>query len=79
MLCVGLLTMIRISGTAVLRGWIVVDAELASGTAGLELLGAPGDLVSAPGVAVLGVWDSASGVAVLGVWGSEPGVPVLGV
>jgi len=80
-LCVGLLTTIRISGTAALRGWIVVDAELASGTAGLELVGGPGDLdsVSAPGVAVLGVWDSGLGVAALGVWDSELGVAVLGV
>ena len=60
MVCVGLLTAIRISGTAALRGWVVLDAGLASGTAGLELVGVPGDLdsVSAPGVAVLGVWDS---------------------
>jgi hypothetical protein len=56
MLCVGLLTRIRISGAAALRGWVVLDAGLASGTAGLELVGVPGDLdsVSAPGVAVLG-------------------------
>ena len=69
MICVGLLTTIRISGTAVLRGWVVVDAELGSGIAGLGLVGVPGDLdsVSAPGVAVLGIWDS------------EPAVPVLGV
>ncbi len=60
MLCVGLLTTIKISGAAPLRGWVVSDAGLASGTAGLELVGAPGDLdsVSAPGLAVLGVWDS---------------------
>jgi hypothetical protein len=60
---------------------MVVDAGLASGTAGLELVGAPGDLdsVSAPGLAVLGVWDSEPGVAALGVWGSEPGVAALGV
>ena len=60
MLCVGLLTTIKISGAAALRGWVVSDAGLASGTTGLELVGAPGDLdsVSAPGVAVLGVWDS---------------------
>ena len=78
MLCVGLLTTIKISGAAALRGWVVSDAGLASGTAGLELVGAPGDLdsVSAPGVAVLGVWDSELGV---GVWDSEPGVTVLGV
>jgi hypothetical protein len=64
-----------------LRGWIVVDAGLASGIAGLELVGVPGDFdsVSAPGVAVLGIWDSEPGVAVLGVWDSETGVPVLEV
>jgi hypothetical protein len=74
MLCVGLLTRIRISGAAALRGWVVLDAGLASGTAGLELVGVPGDFdsVSAPGVAVLGVWDSGLGVGVLGVWDSEP-------
>ena len=57
-----------------MRGWVVSDAGLASGTTGLELVGAPGDLdsVSAPGVAVLGVWDSGPGVGVLGVWDSEP-------
>ena len=53
-----------------MRGWAVSDAGLASGTTGLELVGASGDLdlVSAPGVAVLGVWDSGPGVAVLPVW-----------
>jgi hypothetical protein len=67
MVCVGLLTTIRMSGTAVLRGWVVVDAGLGSGSAGLELVGAPGDSdrVSAPGVPVLGAWDSEPGVAVL--------------
>ena len=47
----------------------------------MELVGASGDLdsVSAPGVAVLGVWDSELGVAVLGVWDSEPDAAVLGV
>jgi hypothetical protein len=81
MVCVGLLIAIRISGAAALRGWIVVDAGLASGIAGLELVGVPGDFdsVSAPGVAVLGIWDSEPGVAVLGVWDSETGVPVLEV
>jgi hypothetical protein len=76
MLCVGLLTTIR---TAALRGWVVLDAGLASGTAGLELVGAPGDLdsVSAPGVAVLGIWGSEPAVPVLGVSDSEPAVPVL--
>ena len=45
-----------------MAGWFS-DAGLASGTAGLELVGAPGDLdsVSAPGLAVLGVWDSEPG------------------
>ena len=80
MVCVGLLTTIRISGTAVLRGWVVVDAELGSGIAGLELVGAPGDSdwVSAP-VPVLGALDSEPAVPVLGAWDSEPVVPVLGV
>jgi len=81
MLCAGLLTTIKISGAAALRGWVVSDAGLASGTTRLELVGASGDLdsVSAPGVAVLGVWDSELGVAVLGVWDSEPDAAVLGV
>ena len=38
MVRVGLLTTTRISGGAGLRGWLVFDAELASGSAGL-----PGD------------------------------------
>ena len=52
-----------------LAGWVFSDAGLASGTAGLELVGAPGDAnsVSAPGLAVLGVWDSEPGAAALGV------------
>jgi len=52
---------------------VVVDAELGSGSAGLELVGAPGDSdwVSAPGVPVLGAWDSEPVVPVLGVWDSE--------
>ena len=64
-----------------MRGWVVSDAGLASGTVGLELVGAPGDLdsVSAPGLAVLGVWDSEPVVAALGVWDSERGVAALGV
>src|SRR4029077_8565330 len=76
MVCVGLLTTIR---TAALRGWVVLDAGLASGTAGLELVGVPGDLdsVSAPGGAVLGVWDSEPVDDWDGV--SAPGVPALGV
>ena len=63
-LCVGLLTTIRISGTAALSGWAVSDAGLAPGTTALELVGAPGDLdlVSAPGVAVLGVWELGAGL-----------------
>jgi hypothetical protein len=55
---------------------VVVDAGLAFGIAGLELVGVSGDWdwVSAPGVPVLGVvalgdWD----------WVSTPGVSVLGV
>ena len=43
MVCVGLLTAIRISGTATLRGWVVLDARLASETAGLELVDVSGD------------------------------------
>src|SRR4029450_9076512 len=82
MVCVGLLTRIRISGAA---GFCasVVDAGLASGLAG-ELVGASCDwvCVSEPGVPVLGVWDSEpvwalagdseTGLPVLGVWDSEP-------
>jgi hypothetical protein len=81
MICVGLLTTIRISGTAAFRGWVVVDAALGFGVAGLELVGAPcdSDWVSALGVTVLGVWDSEPVVPVLGVWDWEPVVPVLGV
>src|SRR6476619_259438 len=79
MLCVGLLTTIRISGTAVLRGWVVVDAELGCGIAGLELVGAPGgsDCVLEPGMPVLGVWDSEP----VDDWdgASAPGAPALGV
>ena len=64
-----------------MRGWMVVDAGLAAGTAELEPVGVPvdSDWVSVPGEAVLGVWVSVPGVAVLGVWGSEAGEPVLGV
>ena len=74
MVCVGLLTTIRISGTAAFRGWVVVDAALGFGVAGLELVGAPcdSDWVSALGVTVLGVWDSEPVVPVLGVWDSDP-------
>jgi len=74
MICVGLLTTIRISGTAAFRGWVVVDAALGFGVAGLELVGAPcdSDWVSALGVTVLGVWDSEPVVPVLGVWDSDP-------
>jgi hypothetical protein len=76
MVCVGLLIAIRISGTAALRGWVVLDAGLASGTAGLELLGVPGDsdLVSVLDVGVLPGdldWVSEPEVLVLGVWDSE--------
>ena len=63
-----------------MRGWVVLDAELGFGIAGLELVGAPGD--SEPGMPVLGVWDSepvddwdgvsARGVPALGVSDSEP-------
>ena len=81
MRCVGLLIAIRISGTAALRGWTVVDAGLGSGAAELEPVGVPGDSdwVSVPGVAVLGAWASEPGNPPLGVWDSEPGEPVLGV
>jgi hypothetical protein len=81
MRCVGLLIAIRISGTAALRGWMVVDAGLGSGAAELEPVGVPGDSdwVSVPGVAVLGAWASEPGDPPLGVWDSEPGEPVLGV
>ena len=45
------------------REGMVVDAGLASGTAGLELIGGLDDLElgSAPGVAVLGVWGLGTG------------------
>src|SRR6516225_3976570 len=81
MVCVGLLTTIRISGTAALRGWVVLDAGLASGTAALELIDVSGDFdwVSAPGVPVLRVCDSEPAVAVLGVWDSDLAVSVFGV
>ena len=48
--------------------------------AGLELVAVPGDFdsVSAPGVAVLGIWGSEPAVPVLGVSVSEPAVPLLG-
>ena len=94
MVCVGLSTIIRISGVAAFCA-SGVDAGLASGLAGLELVGASCDW----GVPVLGVWDSepvwalagdsGTGLPVLGVWDSEPvwalegdsetGVPVLGL
>jgi len=82
MVCVGLLTTIRIAGGAAFCV-SVVDAG-ASGLAGLELAGASCDwvCVSEPAVPVLGVWDSESlwalagdsetGLPVLGVWDSEP-------
>src|SRR6185369_17212248 len=77
MVCVGLLTRIRISGAA---GFCdsVVDAGLASGLAG-ELVGASCNwvCVSEPGVPVLGVWDSEPVWALAG--DSETGLPVLGV
>ena len=81
MRCVGLLIPIRISGTAALRGWMVVDAGLGSGAAELEPVGVPGDSdwVSVPGVAALGAWASEPGDPPLRVWDSEPGEPVLGV
>ena len=62
-----------------MRGWVVVDAGLGFGIAGLELVGAPGDLdwVSEPGMPVLGVWDSEPVDDWDGV--SAPGVPALGV
>ena len=79
MVWVGLLTTIRISGTATLRGWVVLDAGL--GTAGLELIDVSGDFdwVSEPAVPVLGVCDSEPAVAVLGVWDSDLAVSAFGV
>ena len=76
MVCVGLLTTTRISGAAGLRGWVVLDAALACGLAGFELLGVLGDSdwVSVPGVGVLSGdldWISEPEVPVLGVWDSE--------
>ena len=55
MICVGLLIAIRITGTAALRGCMDLDAGLASGTAGLELVGVPGDSdsVLGPGAPVV--------------------------
>src|SRR4026208_2466479 len=76
MVCVGLLTTIRIAGGAAFCV-SVVDAG-ASGLAGLELVGASCDwvCVSEPAVPVLGVWDSESLWALAG--DSETGLPVLG-
>ena len=56
MVCVGLLTAIRIWGAAAFCA-SVVDAGLASGLAGVELVGAPWDwgCVSEPAVPVLGL------------------------
>src|SRR6516164_1122158 len=81
MVCVGLVTTIRISGTATLRGWVVLDARLASGTAGLELIDVSGDFdwVSEPAVPVLGVCAPEPAVAVLGVWDSDLAVSTFGV
>jgi hypothetical protein len=47
----------------------------------LELIDVPGDLdwVSAPGVPVLGAWDSDLVVPVLGVWDSDLAVSGFGV
>ena len=56
MICVGLLIAIRITGTAALRGCMDLDAGLASGTAGLELVGVPGDSGFAPGRCA-GAWS----------------------
>ena len=84
MVCVGLLTRIRISGAAAFcASGVDADVGLASGLAGLELVGASCDwvCVSEPGVPVLGVWDlepvwalagdSEPGALVLGLWDSE--------
>src|SRR6185312_9945491 len=78
MVCVGLLTRIRISGAAVFCA-SGVDAGLASGLAGLELVGASCDWVciSEPGLLVLGVWNSEPVWALAG--DSETGLPVLRV
>src|SRR5262245_58144008 len=77
MICVGLLTTTRIFGAAALRGCVFLDALLASGIAGFEVLGVLGDsdLVSVLGVGVLSGdldWVSEPEVPVLGVWDSEP-------
>src|SRR6478609_4262648 len=85
MVCAGLLTTIKISGTTAFRGCVVVATELGFWVAKFELLGAPcdSDWASAFGETVLGVWDSGLVVPGLGVWGlgvwdSEPVVPGLG-
>ena len=77
MVCVGLLTTIRIAGGAAFCV-SVVDAG-ASGLAGLELAGASCDwvCVSEPGVSVPGAWDSEPVWALAG--DSETGLPVLRV
>ena len=68
MICVGLLTTIRISGTTVLRGWVVVDAELGSGIAGLELVGAPCDFGLGLGARCGGAWNLGLGAGCVGAW-----------
>ena len=76
MVCVGLLTAIRIWGAVVFCA-SVVDAGLAS-LAGAELVACDWDCVSEPDVAVLGVCVSEPVVPVLGVWDSEPGATTFG-
>src|SRR6476660_3253936 len=73
MVCAGLLTTIKISGTTAFRGCAVVAAELGFWIAKFELLGAPcdSDWVSAFGETVLGVWDSGPVVPGLGAWDSD--------
>src|SRR5262249_34019948 len=81
MVCVGLLTTIRISGATPFRGCVVVAKELGFGVARFELLGGPcdSDWVSAFGEPVLGPWDSELVVPGLGVWDSDLTVSVFGL
>src|SRR6478609_787364 len=74
MVCAGLLTTIKISGTTAFRGCVVVATELGFWVAKFELLGAPcdSDWVSAFGETGLGVWDSEPVVPGLGAWDSDP-------
>jgi len=75
MVCIGLLTAIKIWGAAAFCA-SVVDAGFAS-LVGAELVACDWGCVSEPDVAMLGVGTSEPGVTVLGV-DLEPGVAVLG-